>query len=467
MSRQLSHVVCFVVASTLAESAYANSTAFSPDHLQLATAPSDFVATEGASPVAPWTAHLMAAFRWNDTSLSLDRGAATQTVVGARSFLEVLGGIELGRWVGIGLALPVLLDEGGALGDLRLVPRVELVHRGPFGLVANLGLRVPTGNTSKFIGEGMVVFEPRIAAQVDTGWFHLGLNVGVRVREERHYVDLTVGDEVFGSLAVAVTPRPWIDALVELHGDTALGAAFGARQVSPVEMLAGLGGGARGVRVSGVFGVGLVDGYGAARFRALVTVEIRHSRAPNAILVRATPPPPRAPPAPVVAVAKVEPSPAPEVEPGLVEEAHADEPDVALSAGRIELSQPIFFDTNRQRIHHRYFPELLQLARAIARRPALAKVWIEGHADATGPKRWNLQLSRKRANILAKFLVAHGVDPRRLCPVGFGEAQPLVPSRAGVSRDENRRVHFFTDASVEPAPMAESAAAALSRKEAP
>ncbi len=431
------------MSAGLARTALADSTAFAPDHLQLATGAGDFVATEGAGPIAPWTAQLMASFRWNDASLTVDRGTTTQTVVGARSFVDVVGGIELGRWAGIGLDLPVLLDQGGALGDLRIVPRVELLHRGPFGLAATLGLRVPTGDTSKFLGEGMVVFEPRVAAQVDAGWFHVGLNLGVRVRQERQYIDLKVGDEVFGSLAVAVKPRPWIDGLVELHADTAMSSQFGVRQVSPVELLLGLGGGARGVRVGGVFGVGLVDGFGAARFRALLTVEIRRAPQPRESLVRVTPPTPPV----IVAQAPVEAEPSPVAEPpepGPVVAAQEDEPDVAVSPGRIELSQPVFFDTNRRRIHHTYFVELTQLAKLLARRTELTTIWIEGHTDATGPARWNLELSRRRAVALVTFLVAHGVPRDRLRPVGYGEAQPLVSARAGVPADKNRRVHFFT-----------------------
>src|SRR5262249_34955796 len=151
----------------------------------------------------------------------LERGASRAAVLGARSLVEALGAVELGRWVGLGVSIPVLVDESGgdagrgaAFGDLRLVPRVESLRDGRLGLAALFGLRVPTGDTSRFLGEGMVVFEPRVAAQLYAGMVRVGVNLGVRIREERQYLDLRVGNEALASLALAVVPRPWIDAVL-------------------------------------------------------------------------------------------------------------------------------------------------------------------------------------------------------------------------------------------------------------
>jgi outer membrane protein OmpA-like peptidoglycan-associated protein len=131
----------------------------------------------------------------------------------------------------------------------------------------------------------------------------------------------------------------------------------------------------------------------------------------------------------------------------------ADAPDVTVATGRIELAQPVFFDTDRKRIHHRYFDELRQLASVIERHREWTTIWIEGHTDAAGPEEWNQTLSRNRALSVAAFLVAHGIDAARLRPVGFGEARPLVQTAPGVANDKNRRVHFFTDVVPDTSPM--------------
>ena len=72
--------------------------------------------------------------------------------------------------------------------------------------------------------------------------------------------------------------------------------------------------------------------------------------------------------------------------------------------------------------------------------PALAarRARIEGHTDASGSARANVELSRRRAQSAADYLVSAGIAPDRLEVVGIGSAQPLpgVPERSA----QNRRV---------------------------
>ncbi len=72
--------------------------------------------------------------------------------------------------------------------------------------------------------------------------------------------------------------------------------------------------------------------------------------------------------------------------------------------------------------------------------PALAtrRTRIEGHTDASGSFRANTDLSRRRAQSVADYLVDSGVSASRLEVVGFGSTQPLpgLPADA----PQNRRV---------------------------
>jgi OmpA-OmpF porin, OOP family len=445
--------LCALVALIGASASAQTSRSFDLDHLQLAVTGGDFLATEGAGRVRAWGWRAGATFRYSDVPLVLDRGNGDrEALVQSRSIVEVSGAITFGRRVGLALALPVLLDStgtdvrpGAALGDLRVIPRIELVRDGRFGLAALLGVRLPTGDTDRFLGEGMVLFEPRLAAQGYLGRndiVRLGGNLGFRFREARQYRDLTIGHEVFASLALAIVPRPFIDVVAELHVATALSSSFGNAAVSPVEALLGVGGGVAGFHAGVAAGLGIVDGFGTPRVRALVTLEYRRP-APKPVLLASLgtlPTPPRP-------VPKAEPLPElPDIDDQVeLPVMFADEPDVTISGGRIELSHPIFFDTDRKRIHSRFHDELDQLARALERRPELTLIWIEGHADATGPERWNLQLSRLRSAEVARYLEKRGIDGARLRAVGFGEARPMIATPRGEANDKNRRVHFYTE----------------------
>ncbi|MDJ0276625.1 OmpA family protein [Sphingomonas sp. 2R-10] len=63
---------------------------------------------------------------------------------------------------------------------------------------------------------------------------------------------------------------------------------------------------------------------------------------------------------------------------------------------------------------------------------------IEGHTDERGGRGINVPLSVRRAQRVADYLIAQGVEPRRLQTRGFGSAQPL-PGRSA-SSPANRRV---------------------------
>jgi outer membrane protein OmpA-like peptidoglycan-associated protein len=72
--------------------------------------------------------------------------------------------------------------------------------------------------------------------------------------------------------------------------------------------------------------------------------------------------------------------------------------------------------------------------------PALTsrRTRIEGHTDASGSATGNRELSRRRAQSVADYLVSSGIASSRLEVVGFGSSQPLagVPALS----PENRRV---------------------------
>ncbi len=85
--------------------------------------------------------------------------------------------------------------------------------------------------------------------------------------------------------------------------------------------------------------------------------------------------------------------------------------------------------------------QLDAVAQGIKLLPPTNAVLIEGHTDALGTHAYNLQLSRKRAEAVKRYLVnEHGLDAQRLKTVGFGEDRPVDGEDA--SKPENRRVQF-------------------------
>ena len=84
--------------------------------------------------------------------------------------------------------------------------------------------------------------------------------------------------------------------------------------------------------------------------------------------------------------------------------------------------------------------QLDAVAQGIKLLPATHGVIIEGHTDAQGTHEYNLQLSRRRAEAVKRYLVSeHGLNAQRLKTVGYGEGRPIDGDAA---RPENRRVQF-------------------------
>jgi len=69
-------------------------------------------------------------------------------------------------------------------------------------------------------------------------------------------------------------------------------------------------------------------------------------------------------------------------------------------------------------------------------------VTIEAHTDSQGDATVNLQLSRRRALAVARFLTAQGIAGSRLRPQAFGESEPRASNATPEGRAANRRVEF-------------------------
>jgi outer membrane protein OmpA-like peptidoglycan-associated protein len=66
---------------------------------------------------------------------------------------------------------------------------------------------------------------------------------------------------------------------------------------------------------------------------------------------------------------------------------------------------------------------------------------VQGFTDKTGPARYNLQLSRERANSVVRYLTTTGKIPLyRIQLVGYGSEEPVADNSTRQGREENRRV---------------------------
>ena len=147
-------------------------------------------------------------------------------------------------------------------------------------------------------------------------------------------------------------------------------------------------------------------------------------------------PAPVAQPAPAPApkpVARPKPAPAPAPKP-MAKPAPAPKPQVR--------SFIVFFDWDKSNIT----PEANRVLRQAAdytRTGGITRITLTGHADRSGPTRYNMRLSLRRANSVKRTLSGLGVAAKNMVVIGRGETQPLVPTPDGVREAQNRRVEIM------------------------
>jgi outer membrane protein OmpA-like peptidoglycan-associated protein len=118
--------------------------------------------------------------------------------------------------------------------------------------------------------------------------------------------------------------------------------------------------------------------------------------------------------------------------------------DVIRQGDELLLRMPsgITFDTDQYDIKPQFRSTLDEVARTLG---TYNQTYIDvlGHTDTTGSAEHNQALSERRAQSVANYLVAHGIQRVRIATRGYGETQPLyMPDDTEAKRAANRRVEI-------------------------
>jgi OOP family OmpA-OmpF porin len=67
---------------------------------------------------------------------------------------------------------------------------------------------------------------------------------------------------------------------------------------------------------------------------------------------------------------------------------------------------------------------------------------ITGHTDNVGKRTSNMKLSQARADAVRAWLVAKGIESKRMSTMGYGPDRPIVPNDTDDNKQKNRRIEF-------------------------
>jgi outer membrane protein OmpA-like peptidoglycan-associated protein len=363
-------------------------------------------------------------------SIERSLGGEFELSVGIGWQVEVLGsmgGETFAREMDPGFTLP----SGSGLEEARLGARYT-----PFeGLLAVSGTVGPNNGAADLIVEGRTKLGSRVAVSGMTG---------LRERKRKEIVDAVFDDSLAWGGAAQVSVWGGLWALAGLHGEKAL--RDGA---SPTEWMTGLrlDRGPFEFYVLGGTGVGSEVGTPAWRMSVAATYRPELPKPKPKLVVAAAPRRRWVPPDPPDETAPPQdplmPT-APELDDDKVgiDIVDPETPNVVVVNSDIQLGKPVFFVQDRKRVRSAFHPILDELAVFLNKHREVERVRIEGHADGDGRSEWNEELSRLRAEAVVSYLVARGVDRKRLEPLGYGAGRPWAPNDSDEGRAQNRRVVF-------------------------
>jgi outer membrane protein OmpA-like peptidoglycan-associated protein len=118
----------------------------------------------------------------------------------------------------------------------------------------------------------------------------------------------------------------------------------------------------------------------------------------------------------------------------------------AVEAG-LQFALPVNFAYNADQVRDEDHATLDRFAHVVQKYYPGSKVTIEGFADPAGSVRYNLDLSRRRADAVKSYLASQGLTGNELATIGYGKTRLVTPGASGdkPGADLNRRVVFVIE----------------------
>lgn len=118
-----------------------------------------------------------------------------------------------------------------------------------------------------------------------------------------------------------------------------------------------------------------------------------------------------------------------------------DVPMEPIDTGSVVELKNVFFETAKFDLKPESKVELDKLVNFLTVNKTI-RIELDGHTDNVGDKKANQLLSQNRAKAVYDYLIAHGIDVKRLAYKGFGDTRPKVKNDSDVNRAINRRTEF-------------------------
>lgn len=453
------------------------------ERLKPAVTHDGWVNAEGSAvrhPDDAWELGALLAYAYHPLIIADADGSLVETLIAGRAGLDLLGSVSFGERFALGLGLPLFMQHGEAspsrfgAGDLRVVPKLALTSDVSDGVGFALAaeVRAPThGGDFSGGARGFAFFPKVIVDHRYPGGLRIGANIGVLLREDQDFLNLTSGDEFayaaaasyrFGGLAGKTELGVELNGAVNLANagdeEVALEALGFLRHALSPEW-----------ELKGGAGAGVLEGYGVPTWRVFIGATFTptsHDQDYDGV-------PDSKDQCAEFAEDRdgvLDEDGCPEEDPDADQDGVSDDDDrcpttketingfedddgcpdagdrrVRFDDGELMVLDTIRFNTGSAEVHPSAHFLLDQVALTLRANPEIQHMRIEGHTDDTGPREVNMVLSQQRARAVKHYLVKRGVSPKRLTLKSYGPDKPRLPGTDDRARAGNRRVEFIVE----------------------
>jgi len=101
----------------------------------------------------------------------------------------------------------------------------------------------------------------------------------------------------------------------------------------------------------------------------------------------------------------------------------------------------VYFDYNSDQLTSRATSTLNGVAGVLNGKAV--RIQLAGHTDNRGSDAFNLDLSKRRAVTVKRYLSSHGVRAGQMAIKAYGESRPAASNRTEAGRAKNRRVEIW------------------------
>lgn len=366
-------------------------------------------------------------FSHNPLDFGSTNNNSLDSIIGYYYVWNVWGAIGLRENLDLGVQFPISLvtqieylesaveENTSSVGDVRLQLKWRPFENVPFvDGVAILGFfDVPSGNSDDFFGESRLAGGVKAITQKTFGKQEVGLHLGTFVRRPEDVISsnrvlLSVGSEMTYGVGWrwAFSPQLWALAS-HLWGST----DFSGEITSPIELDFGVLKQFKDFPIEASLGLGfgLNKGYGNPTYRLIAALNFVSNRPSKTSLMRSQ---------------------------------EIESLKAKLVEKEIVILQPIQFEVGKTTLLENSYDVLREVVQLLQENQKIQKLRVDGHTDSDGSEHANLELSWKRARVVRKFLIDHGIDPKRLIFLGWGEGHPILPNDSPAAKAKNRRVEF-------------------------